>query len=1326
MSRPSFSRRLWYDHRDGDGEEDRRTLIQTDLPEKPESIVVLGEAGMGKTELLQWLGTQPGHVYCTARRLRNAGSNPSRVLGDASTLVIDALDELSTKDDGDAVDLVLQKLADLGSPRFVLSCRISDWRNVTSKAAIKEQYPDLDPLVVHLQSLDELEIRELLTFELDGDVVKAEVVMDHLSASSLAGLMENPQTLQMLARVAKDGPLPKTKTELFTSAAEILQREHSNAKYELQPDAQSALDAAGAAFAALILTGSEAIVVENAQPDEFEMPFSEAAAMPGASHLRSVLGSRLFGTAAASNRLTYWHRSIGEYLGARWLARQANTAMKRKRLLALFHSHGVVPASLRGLHAWLPLHSGDLAADVINADPSGVIEYGDAGALTQQQTINLLDALERTAAEDQRFVAGTGAALAMSSLMRAHLESRARNIITSTTVPFGLRVLLIEAIAGSELAESLRNDLRRLVSTPDDGYAIRWAAFASLQVLGGEDWPAILREALPSGKNGPRMAADIVKSVGATPFTDQEIVSVAIQYARQDRRMAMQFSGLEASIPDARLEGALDALAQQLGALGNRHDRPGNYELTDMGFRLIERRLALGPVEPARLWNWLRHFDADIGYRRETRIRVHDWLRGCDEVRRGIQRLVLLEEPGPKTVWQRAFRATTRSAGLSTSEEDIVWLLASLNPQTESSDDRWQDLVRMTPHSPTEGVLARRAALRFVGERLEMENWLEQLAVPRVQDWELDNARRARREDRARALRWERVRREMSDGIHEIRQGQGGFILGLAEAYLNCFHDLHLDATPIERLNGWVGPEITAAALVGFEAFLHTDAAPTSRQMAESNAESRRWNFTKVIVAALAERVRVGAGFHGVPEDRLISGFFELRDTGIQERAKLVDLQPALESEMRSLGLFESALRLWIEPQLEKRRSNVDQLDSLMHGDLADPAAADLAEQWLTAYPDMALEPEATMIDRLIESRRYEALKGIANSRLSGKLTDERRRNWDSASFVGDFDAQRARLSLAAAQDPKLLWSIRRRAFHGRNRPTSTSFNLDQLVWIFSSFRGVHPVSGRPENGWTGSENPWDATDFLVSLANRLAAMTSVSALEAMRNLRDAPEDSYTATLRVLFAEQRRKVTEEVYRPPTLSQVRAIVEARPPETVVDLQATLLELLGQVQRRIVGDPADPWQGFFQKQGMPFNEERCRDHLLTMLSPRPEGIELAPEGHLANDNRADISATLNGMRMPVEIKGQWHKDVWHAADTQLDRLYASDYAAERRGIYLVLWFGSNAPPSKQPRSSGKGKRRPTTATELKMGLVSRSRAALEGRVEVVVLEIEQSPR
>ena len=117
---------------------------------------------------------------------------------------------------------------------------------------------------------------------------------------------------------------------------------------------------------------------------------------------------------------------------------------------------------------------------------------------------------------------------------------------------------------------------------------------------------------------------------------------------------------------------------------------------------------------------------------------------------------------------------------------------------------------------------------------------------------------------------------------------------------------------------------------------------------------------------------------------------------------------------------------------------------------------------------------------------------------------------------------------------------------------------------------------------------------------------------------------------------------------------------------------------------------------------------------------------PEGRLADGNRADIIALLTAMRTPVEIKGQWHAELWRAADTQLDRLYTTDYAAERRGIYLVLWFGQNVRKSKKAKARSRGQKRPATPAELRRSLIAASQAAQDGRVAVVVLDLERPPR
>jgi hypothetical protein len=124
---------------------------------------------------------------------------------------------------------------------------------------------------------------------------------------------------------------------------------------------------------------------------------------------------------------------------------------------------------------------------------------------------------------------------------------------------------------------------------------------------------------------------------------------------------------------------------------------------------------------------------------------------------------------------------------------------------------------------------------------------------------------------------------------------------------------------------------------------------------------------------------------------------------------------------------------------------------------------------------------------------------------------------------------------------------------------------------------------------------------------------------------------------------------------------------------------------------------------------------------MFGEYPMGILCAPEGHLANHKRTDIQCTSEELMLPIEIKGQWHPKLWTAAETQLDRQYASDWRAEKFGIYLALWFGRSVAEKKRPKAPPKGIASPNTADEMKAALASALPAALQGKIAVVVLDL-----
>ena len=92
----------------------------------------------------------------------------------------------------------------------------------------------------------------------------------------------------------------------------------------------------------------------------------------------------------------------------------------------------------------------------------------------------------------------------------------------------------------------------------------------------------------------------------------------------------------------------------------------------------------------------------------------------------------------------------------------------------------------------------------------------------------------------------------------------------------------------------------------------------------------------------------------------------------------------------------------------------------------------------------------------------------------------------------------------------------------------------------------------------------------------------------------------------------------------------------------------------------------------------------------------------------------------MNLPIEIKGQWHTDVWTAATNQLEENYSRDYRADGRGVFLVLWFGNvlgKNPPG--ARNCGEIE----NAEHMLNSLVDRSPASISDKTSLFVLDLEK---
>lgn len=1309
MSEIILTRKLWYA-----GPRERVTVDQDFLRTDSRPLIVLGEAGMGKSTLLDQLREVDGFAVMTARRLVNLPSLPEE-LSRKPTLVIDALDELSAGRDGDAVDLVLRRLATLNFPRFILSCRVAEWRSATALQGIRDFYAE-SPVELHLEPFERSDATAYLRAGPVAD--QAEVVICHLENLGLAGLWANPQTLDLVARVAAGGKLPDSKGDLFAAATRLLAPEHreekAGGKLASLPE-ERVLNAAGSGLGALILTGQEALSIK-VNPEAIDLPLRELGGLDGADCLGDALDSRLFAS-RGSDRFSYAHRAIGEFLGARWLSAAADSPRRKRRILELFNGHALVPASLRGIHAWLAWHSPALAGEIIAADPMGIIEYGDADRLTPEQARALLAALERLSRDDPSF--RTWADYRVAGLAQPALIPEILRILDGKDSEFGLQLLILQALKGARLGDDLDEAFRSILLNQERYFALRSEAGDRLiERQSTMDWPeTIARLRAEASDDGVRLAIELMSELGFEQFTDELLLDVVLAQLDRTERTVGVYYGLTKKLPANRLHRLLDGVAKTAEKLGDRHERRSNYEITDLAFGLLVRTLGETAVEPEQLWGWLQPFDGETGYQREKRQEVADALRKQDGLRRGVQRLVILDQPGEKTAWQRAWRLSERSRGLAPNDDDVILLLNLL----DAGDERWRDIVQLAQHDAVAGVAVRATAERHTTGDPEAVTWLEGLSNPRVAEWEIEQAERQAAREAKRQAEHERHRANFLEHIAAMRAGDYGLVVNPAKAYLNLFHDIGEKASDGPgRIEEWLGPELRDACLEGFEAFLQIEPAmPDAAEIAKSHAEGRRWDAAFIIVVALAERVRTGRGLLDLADERLMAGLFEIRTSQIDNHAGLPELEPILAAELRERGLWETVQRGYFQPQFENKRTHVDGLYALVRSDEDAALAEQLAQEWLHRFSDMPEEPEFELIDRLLASEGNRAfLRGLARDRLAwGTLSDERRRSWEAVGLIVDFNATRAALESRGEIEPEMLWHLRARLGNRHGGGGRAALGADQLGWAIARFRRLWPVRHRPTTVTTGDTNPWDATEYVIALISRLGNIISDDAISLLSSLRDEELDGYTFQLRVAAADQRRQRVEADWQPPSLPTIASAVRDVAPATPAQLQAVLVDALRDAQKKLTGSDVDWYQDFFRGD-TPQLEEKARDAVLKMIRPLPFGIEALPEGHLADDKRVDILCLLNGVMVPIEIKGQWNADLWTAADRQLDLLYTNDARAER-GIYLVLWYGnaSNRPPKKPPA----GIPTPRTAAELELALAKQSLTTQQGRTEVVVLDL-----
>lgn len=1302
--------------------------------------IVLGEPGMGKSELIREIGRKLDIQPVTAVRFM-LSKDPSRFLIPGKPILIDALDEAVARREGDAVDLILAQLEDAGAPEFVLTCRAREWQE-RSVNNLRQIYAR-EPSVFTLEALSRSEA--LLFLNQRHATVDAEQVISHLEVHNVADLYGNPLTLNLMGEVAEyEAKLPATRAALFEKVCALTWPEHDSDRYDLglgKITADQALSAAGAIMAGALLAGSEA--VNFASPLQFQdndVRLVDLEWLPAAEAAQDIIVSKLF-QSAGIGRAKPIHRVIAEYLGARWLASVTKTPRAQRRLLAQLQGVGAVPASLRGLHAWLAFHSNAMALDVISADPIGVLRYGETANLSSEQADCMLDSLSALSETDPYFGAQDWDSFTARSLMIPHMRAKIGAVISSTESNSHLRAVLIAGSKQTPLARDLAGILEAVTLSTKRFYRERKDAAEALMPHRERIWwQASISELRAQGtEDSTRLARGLIEAIDCD-VTDEVLVETLLAEmgvticplpptGTERTHIYRGYKRITELLQAERLVNVISLLVDHASLVEN-SDWQSINDLSEIIASLMVRAIDEEIVtcyDAGMLWCWLGVFRRSRSNTLTAQNMLRSRLASHDTLRRAIQEYALyVARPRPR-IWMAQIDLERRFIGLFECSKDITWFLRRLS-ETQNKDpalrDDWKDLMRLALSRDGFEPEVLEASYQFQSGDSQLKAYVQKLLNPLSPGRKRKQNYLKLKQERKNRVTYEIIRRQYSLKRDELRAGNFSEIFDPSQIYLGLGE--YRDHMHSERLIAWFGPELEKDAMCGFEAVLHRRDTPSPDEIAQSYSESKRWNYSYAVLAGLIARQRSGLGITDLSKEVQTAGLLICHDIAsmCSDLDDMNSLRDTLErAVIPTYQDRENFARLWVEPSLVARCNHAPGLHIFAHNESWQQAGATLASEWLIRFPNLPHNVEEELVNCLIYSGAYVPLASIAAARHAMIFADvDRLLTWLAIDVLVRFETVRPDILGIGARDPEFIWHLRD-IFMLDKRDVASRVSPEQAKWIVSEFRAQWPRSSLRGHG-SGNINAYNATDFLIAMINRISNDANVECIDAMSTLIAGPSDTYSELIRHKAAEQRQKRAEEDFAPIPPKYLNALLTEGPPSNVEDLKSIVLEELLVAQKILTGDDLDQVRDFWNESGVPHNENRCRDRLAALIGPTLQqyGIQRITEADMPNTKRADLAFTCGHLQLPMEVKGQWHSEVWQAATDQLDLKYLIDWRSEQRGIYCVFWFGDLPSASgRRLQAQHQGCNVPTSADEMRNILIQNIPEARRMMIDVVVLDL-----
>lgn len=1307
---------------------------------KIDAYVLLGDPGAGKTTLFEQEASDSNGLYLSARDFITF-NRANEWQGE--TLFIDGLDETRAgkNDARTPLDAIRGKLDQLGRPRFRLSCRQADWLGGNDQTALNACSPNNKVVVLHLDALTDDDIEIIL--EKDKRVDDKESFMQRARQFSLDGMLYNPQTLDMLISAVQGDNWPNTKLEVYGLACQKMAVEHSDehkASNKIKPIAvDKLLDAAGFLSATLLLANASAF---NDNEDKSEDQINlNAIKIPDNLPCTQALKTRLF-RCSDGKLYSPIHRSVAEFLGARFLARKIDGGLPLNRVLALMKGFdGGVVAALRGLMGWLGAHSIEARDHLVEIDPLGVVLYGDVQLFSTQTKQQLLLALRLEAENNGQLRYDYSASYPFAAITTKDMADPLLALLISPSREQHDQLILDCILDGlgcsSEPVPELKDALISIVRDNTYWEGIRVGALQAYIHQYPEDVTSLLALAEDFRTNNIEEINDRILSLLLEElFPDVISAGEILNYlkpTRKDLHRTFIIKGfweysLVKLIQDKDLPILLDDITRR------DIDDLRQSQVRDW-FRLTGELLVRGietfgkTISDDRLYEWLSlGLDKYQHPRLKTEYieKIQVWLESHPDryfalINVGINRIT-----APKNMNFEIYKVSARLYNsIQPGGLGLWWLERALDANTPQKNEFLSEAWWLMMNGRGNKGLSLEFFENWVEQHPEFKEEYEALAVSDIADWRKENAQ----SEKTWALEQEA---EKVTRLAYIRENQSAIEDGsvhpqvlhnLASAYFDHYSEINGETGP-ERLADFVDHDknLIAAVKKGLRKVFDRPDLPKTSEIFPLASE-QRWHYIRLpFLTCMEEHYQENPDVIDTLDEGLATkalAFWYTYNAGTE---------PAW---VKSLSLSRPVLTAnifieYVSAMLAAKVQHIHGVYQLVHDPEYQEIAKLAAIPLLKSYPVRANKQQASTLGDLLKAAiKYSdrtSLLALIKEKLALKSLDIAQHVYWLATGL---------IVASNRYEP-----IVRKYVNGNVTRINylSAFLYSEFDFQQSSFPLPPNTIGLIVELLAPRCTPYwpdmGEGDYVRSLLNRLSENSDLESAQALNHLLSRPKlNVWHEYLRSARQTQQISRREALFQHPGAVAVALTLNNLKPANAADLAALVMDYLNKLSSEMRSSNTDNYKRFWNEDSharlvQPKAENSCRDYLVekfrTLLSTID--VDVQPETHEANDKRADMRLSCNSdgnaYHLPIEIKLDHSPDLWRAIHEQLIPLYTLDSETQGQGIFLVIWFGEKNMPAP---SSGK---KPKTATELETRLIETLTTEEKKLINVFVLDVSKS--